>query len=102
MKVGDILDTFKKSVAKLQAIIDITNYLADHKFTYTEALEVADMLLDQISYSKDCDEFETVDDYFAHKPCCDITKKVITPLNKVNMEKELLKSVKKLRKELDL
>lgn len=96
------MDTFKKGVAKLQAIIDITNYLADHKFTYPEALEVVDMLLDQISYSKDCDEFKTVDDYFAHKPYCDITKKVITPLNKVNMEEEILKAAKELRSELGL
>ena len=96
------MDTFKKGVAKLQAIIDITNYLADHEFTYPEALEVAEMLLEQISYSKECDEFETVDDYFAHKPCCDITKKVITPLNKVNMEEEILKAAKELRSELGL
>ena len=40
-----------KEIKVLQAMVDITNYLAEHKFTYAEAEEFVLNLQSQISYS---------------------------------------------------
>ena len=76
---------------QLQALIDVTNYLAEHNFTYDEADEFISALKSQISTSRTCEEFETAEDWKNNNPCCDIANIVIVPLNKVNV-KEVFKS----------
>ena len=50
-----------KEIKILQALVDITNYLAEHEFTYPETEDFVHNLQSQISYSKDCEEYETAD-----------------------------------------
>ncbi len=75
-----------KEIKVLQAMVDITNYLAEHKFTYAEAEEFVRNLQSQISYSKDCEEYETTNDWYHKRPCCNIREKILVPLNKVNVK----------------
>lgn len=75
-----------KEIKMLQAMVDITNYLAEHKFTYLEAEEFANALQREISYSKDCEEYETADDWYHKRSCCNIREKILVPLNKVNVK----------------
>ena len=81
-----------KYTKRLQALVDVTNYLAEHDFTYDEADEFVSALKSQISTSRTCEEFETTKDWANNNPCCDIANTVIVPLNKVNVEK-LFKSL---------
>lgn len=81
-----------KELKQLQALVDITNYLAEHNFTYDEADEFIKMLNDEISTSRDCHEYETADDWYNKHPCCDIANKVIVPLNKVDIKKVMLEN----------
>lgn len=80
-----------KYTKQLQALVDITNYLAEHNFTYDEADEFISALKSQISTSRTCEEFETAKDWVNNNPCCNISNIVIVPLNKVDVE-ELFKS----------
>lgn len=75
-----------KEIKMLQAMVDITNYLAEHKFTYPEAEEFVHNLQSQIYYSKDCEEYETTHDWYHKMPCCNIHEKILTPLNKVDVK----------------
>lgn len=76
-----------KYIKRLQALVDVTNYLAEHNFTYDEADEFISALKSQISTSRTCEEFETAKDWTNNNPCCDIANTVIVPLNKVDVEK---------------
>lgn len=80
-----------KYTKHLQALVDVTNYLAEHEFTYDEVDEFISALKSQISTSRVCEEFETAEDWVNNNPCCDIANTVIVPLNKVNVE-ELFKA----------
>lgn len=71
---------------KLQALVDITNYLAEHNFTYDEADEFVEMLACELSESRDCYGYKTADDYYHNRPCCNIGRKVIIPLKKVSVD----------------
>lgn len=75
-----------KEIKMLQALVDITNYLAEHKFTYPEAEEFTHALQSEISYSKDCEEYETADDWYNKKPRCNIREKILVPLNNINVK----------------
>ena len=79
-------------IKKLQALIDIINYLAEHRFTYNEAEDFLLMLKNEISASRDCNEFKTADDWFCNRPCCDIANTIIVP-NKVNVRDILCDSI---------
>lgn len=79
-----------KYIKQLQALVDVTNYLAEHNFTYDEIEEFISALKSEISSSRTCNEFETAKDWANNNPCCDIANTVIVPLNKVNVE-ELFK-----------
>lgn len=81
-----------KELKQLQALVDITNYLAEHNFTYDEANEFIHMLDDEISTSRDCHEYETADDWFNKCSCCDIANNVIVPLNKVDIKKVMFEN----------
>lgn len=81
-----------KYIKQLQAIVDVTNYLAEHNFTYDEADEFIFDLKSHISTSRTCEEFETVEDLVNNNPCCDIANTIIVPLNKINVE-DLFKSL---------
>ena len=81
------MNKINKELKQLQALVYITNYLAEHNFTYDEANEFIHMLDDEISTSRDCHEYETADDWFNKRSCCDIANKVIVPLNKVDIKK---------------
>ena len=48
------------------------------------------MLNEVISTSRDCEEYETADDWYNKRPCCDIANKVIVPLNKVDVKQIML------------
>ena len=74
-----------KEVKKLQALIDITNYLAKLSFTYDEAAEFIDLLKGEISDSRDCNEYATAEDWVNGIPCCDIGKTIVVPPNKINI-----------------
>ena len=75
---------------KIQALVDVTNYLANHNFTYDEAEDLIYMLTDQISTSRICNEYETADDWYNKKPCCEVSKKIIVPLNKIDAKNVML------------
>lgn len=75
-----------KYTKQLQALVDVTNYLAEHNFTYDEVNEFISALKSQISTSRTCEEFETATDWANDNPCCDIGGTVIVPLNKVNVD----------------
>ena len=75
-----------KEYKKLQALVDITNYLAEHNFTYDEADEFIEMLKNEISASKTCNQYKTALDWGNNNPCCNINNMIIVPLNKVNIE----------------
>ena len=77
---------------KLQAVVDITNYLAEHGFTYDEADDFLHMLKSEISASRTQNEFSTAQDWFNNTPCCDIGKTVVVPMNKINVCDEIQKS----------
>lgn len=79
--------TESKEFKMLQAMIDVTNYLADHSFTYEEAEEFVHDLQSEIACSKDCNEYKTIADWYHKRPCCDINKKIIVPLKNVNIKK---------------
>lgn len=76
----------ENNIKKIQALVDITNYLAERDFTYDEADDFINMLRDEISTSRTCHEYETAEDWYNHKPCCNISQKVIIPLNKVDVK----------------
>ena len=80
-----------KYTKRLQALVDVTNYLAEHDFTYDEADKFVSALKSQISTSRTCEEFETAEDKYNNNPCCNIANTVIVPLNKVNVD-ELFKT----------
>ncbi len=69
----------------LQGLVDITNYLAEHDFTYNEAFEFVAALQNELSFSKDANEYDTTNDWYNKRPCCDIGRKIIVPLNKVDV-----------------
>lgn len=75
-----------KEIKFLQAMVDVTNYLAEHKFTYAEAEEFIRNLQSEISCSKDCEEYKTTDDWYYKRPCCNICEKILVPLNNVNVK----------------
>lgn len=75
-----------KELKKIQALVDITNYLADHNFTYDEVSEFMTMLQNEISASREQNEYETANDWYNNIPCCNIGKAVIVPLNRVDVK----------------
>lgn len=75
-----------KEIKMLQAMVDITNYLAEHKFTYQEAEEFAHNLQSEISCSKDAQEYETAEDWYYKRPRCNVCKNILIPLDKVNVK----------------
>lgn len=75
-----------KEIKMLQAMVDITNYLAKHKFTYPEAEEFVQNLQNEISCSKDAEEYKTADDWYHKRSCCNIREKILVPLNNVNVK----------------
>ena len=75
-----------KEIKMLQAMVDVTNYLADHKFTYPEAEKFVQDLQNEISCSKDAEEYKTADDWYHKRPCCNIREKILVPLNNVNVK----------------
>lgn len=75
------------NLKQLQALIDVTNYLTEHNFTYDEADKFIYMLKDEISTSRTCNEYNTAEDWYHKKPCCNIGKQTIVPLNKVDVRK---------------
>lgn len=75
-----------KELKKIQALVDITNYLADHNFTYDEVSEFMTMLQNEIFASREQNEYETANDWYNNIPCCNIDKSVIVPLNRVDVK----------------
>lgn len=75
-----------KEVKMLQAMVDVTNYLAEHEFTYEEAEEFVYNLQSEISYSKDAEEYETAEDWYNKNPRCDVLHKVLVPLKNINIK----------------
>lgn len=92
--------TLENNFKILQALVDVTNYLAERDFTYDETSEFINVLNDEISTSRTCYEYETAEDWVNRKPCYEIGKKVIAPLNKVDVKEVMLKDIDKLVKEV--
>lgn len=69
----------------LKGVVDTTNYLSENNFTYDQAEEFLKILVDQISHSRRCDEYETIDDFFKKRPCCIVGKKVVSPIDKEHL-----------------
>lgn len=86
------MNKLTKELKQLQALVDITNYLAEHDFTYDEVEQFIRILNNEISASRDCNEYETAVDWYNKCSCCDIANKVITPLNKVDISKVMLEN----------
>lgn len=73
-----------REVKKLQALIDVTYYLAEHNFAYDDTGRFIDLLKSEIPASRDCNEYVTAEDGVDGIPCCDI-KTIVIPLNKNNV-----------------
>ena len=85
----------EQNLKQLQALVDITNYLAEHNFTYDESDEFIHMLKDEISTSRTCNEYETAADWYNKKPCCNIGKQIIIPLSKVDVREVMFEGLRK-------
>lgn len=82
----------------LQGVSDITNYLADNKFTYAEAKEFVEWLAAEIESHRQEYGFDTYHDYVTNTPCCDIDNTVVCPLNKINAVVEMANICDKILK----
>ena len=81
-----IIPECHRSFIKLfQGLSDITNYLADNKFTYTEAKEFVECLSAEIESHRRDHGFDTYHNYVTNNSYCDIDNKVIHPWNRINM-----------------
>lgn len=80
----------ENNIKILQALVDVTNYLTEHDFTYDEADDLITILKNELSASKTCNEYETAGDWYNHRPCCNISKKIIVPLNKIDVKSGIL------------
>ncbi len=69
---------------KLYLIVEISQLLANQKCTYSEAKSILSILTDE--FKQQCEELEynTLDDYFNNKKCCNAGNQVIKSLNHVD------------------
>lgn len=88
------------TLKQLQGIADFFAYLTDKHFTYNEAQELIKKVQHELDFNRECDEFETVEDYFNNRPCCDIGNKVISGHNYFDVEAEIMDAVEKINSRL--
>ena len=71
----------KTTNQKLQIMTAITRLLYGSECTYKETIEMLSALLSHMKQMQTNIEYETVDDYYQNKKCCDASNMIITPFN---------------------
>lgn len=69
---------------KLYLTIEISQLLANQKCTYSETESILSLLTDEFKQQREELEYDTLDDYFNNRKCCNADNQLIKSLNYVD------------------